>query len=288
MKKTKNLTIELPLNYRGVFKHTYRYSFTFIMKLSLLLSLFFIPTLVWIYLSGLLEGAVIHKFASDGSLVQWQALLLHRQTFVWLIIPCFLIGSIGLAGSLYVMKRQITNDGVVLLSDFKEGIIRNWKRYLLFALFYSVIISFLFFVPNLFYHPDQMTLYISIFSFSAIISFLLIISMLYAMQLNQTYDAKFSECIFKSFLFVFAEFPKNILLFIITILPFIAFIFINNLLFPTVQILTWITYLLYAILGLGHTILLISLFQHYAMDKYINKSQFPEIYRKGLYNEKDE
>lgn len=287
MKKKKNFSIELPLNYRGVFKYTYRFSFTFLIKLSLLLSLFFIPTLLWIYISGLLEGAVIHKFAPEGPYIQWQALLLHRQTFVWLIIPCFLVASIGLAGAMYVMKRQITNDGVVLTTDFKEGIIRNWKRYLLFSLIYSILIAFLFFVSNLFYTPDQLSIYVSITLFVVIVAFLLIISMFYAMQLNQTYDAKFSECIFKSFAFVFGEFPKNILLFLITIFPFFILIFINNLLFPTIQILTWTTYLVYICLGLGHSVLLISLFQHYAMDKYINKTQFPEIYRKGLYNEKD-
>ena len=48
-------------------------------------------------------------------------------------------------------------------------------------------------------------------------------------------------------------------------------------------ILSAITILVYTIIGFGHMVLATSLFTESYFDKVINETQFPSIYRKGLY-----
>ena len=81
-----------------------------------------------------------------------------------------------------------------------------------------------------------------------------------------------------SFLLLFAKLPLCLLSLVCTISPFIIAWIIG---FAPVL---YAFALVYIAIGFGNSILLSSLINFYIFDELINKKQFPESYRKGLFN----
>ncbi len=275
--------IDLPITRKDQFKKTYRYNFTFILKVSLLTSLFFIIPAVGLFINSLIEGSILAKYNGDSSL-QWENLLMYRRFASLSIIPFMLIISLGLAGTFYVMKRFIENQGVMLIQDFKIGIKDNAKRYLAITFFYSLIVSLLFLGANMFNKADQSIYYLSFLIFAILMSIILGIGYLYSLNIHISYEASLWECIYKGLLFSIKQIGWNLLMILSSITIFIVAYLLNVYLLNSNPIIIWIDILLFFVLGLGHSLLVTSLFIKNSFDKDINKKQFPEHYHKGLFD----
>ena len=86
--------------------------------------IFFIPLAVDLFYFNFLESAAIAADKSDQlfSLVFYSMLIM---------LPCMLIGFIGLAGAFYTAKKMVWQEGISLASDFFQGIKENWKHAIL-------------------------------------------------------------------------------------------------------------------------------------------------------------
>ena len=279
--------IDLPITRKDQFKKTYRYNFTFIIKVSLLTSLFFIIPAVGLFMNSLIEGSILAKYSGDISL-QWENLLMYRRFASLSIIPFMLIISLGLAGAFNVMKRFIENEGVMLIQDFRIGIKDNAKRYLAITFFYSLIVSLLFLGTNMFNKADQSIYYLSFLIFAILMSIILGIGYLYSLNIHISYEASLWECIYKGLLFSIKQIGWNLLMILSSITIFIVAYLLNVYLLNSNPIIIWIDILIFLVFGLGHSLLVVSLFIKNSFDKDINKKQFPEHYHKGLFDgEKD-
>ena len=279
--------IDLPITRKDQFKKTYRYNFTFIIKVSLLTSLFFIIPAVGLFMNSLIEGSILAKYSGVISL-QWENLLMYRRFASLSIIPFMLIISLGLAGAFNVMKRFIENEGVMLIQDFRIGIKDNAKRYLAITFFYSLIVSLLFLGTNMFNKADQSIYYLSFLIFAILMSIILGIGYLYSLNIHISYEASLWECIYKGLLFSIKQIGWNLLMILSSITIFIVAYLLNVYLLNSNPIIIWIDILIFLVFGLGHSLLVVSLFIKNSFDKDINKKQFPEHYHKGLFDgEKD-
>lgn len=285
---SKEKVIDLPINRRDQFKKAYRYNFTFILKLSLLTSLFFLIPAVWLFMNSLIEGGILAKYNGDIAL-EWENLLMYRRFACLTIIPCSLIISLGLAGAFNVMKRFIENKGVMLGSDFGIGIRDNWKRYLLISLFYSVLITVLFVGTNMFNKTDQTMYYLAFLILSGLLTIILGIAWLYSLHIHISYESSCWECIYKGLIFSIRQIGWNLLMLLSGVAIFIVGYLLNVYLLNNNPIIIWVVILLFVVFGCGHSILVISLFIKDTFDKDINKKQFPEHYHAGLFDgENDE
>lgn len=275
--------IDLPVTRRDQFKKTYRYNFTFILKVSLLTSLFFLLPAIWLFMNSLLEGAILAKYSEDAALA-WENLLMYRRFASLSIIPSMSIISLGLAGAFNVMKRFIENQGVMLIQDFGIGIRDNWKRYLLITFIYSLAISLLFLGINMFNKANQSIYYLTFLIFAILMSVILGIGYLYSLNIHISYEASLWECIYKGLLFSIKQIGWNLLMLISSVLIFVVAYLLNVYFLNSNPIIIWIDISIFCIIGLGHSLLVISLFIKNSFDKDINKKQFPEHYHQGLFD----
>ena len=86
--------------------------------------IFFIPLAVDLFIFNYLESAAIIAERSED-LFTW---VMYSML---IMLPCMLIGFIGLAGAFYTAKKMVWQEGISLASDFFQGIKENWKHAIL-------------------------------------------------------------------------------------------------------------------------------------------------------------
>ena len=276
MKRKESFSI-FNLNSRwDVFKFTYKTHFTFLMKLSFLLTLFAIPLFVTLVLKGLFLDSVLKGMnESNQAKVLYQYFSLDIYLSL-LYIPSLLIFSIGLSGAYTLIKKYSFQEGYIFSKTFFLGIKENVKKFLGVTLFYSLVFYLILFTRD----------YISILNFKyylpstlvvVIFLILLLCNVIFAYGQIPIYTNPVFRTIKNAFLFTFYALPKSFLVFLGTMGPLLIVSFFSN------TILSAITILVYTIIGFGHMVLATSLFTESYFDKVINETQFPSIYRKGLY-----
>lgn len=273
--KGKKATL-LPIDYRHLFLFTYKTNTTFLIKLSGLIFLFFIPLIAYVFFKGYFETGIMGKDPSN-----YHDLLLFRGYYGFLLIPAFLVMSLGLTGGFYTIRKFAFNEGVILLRDFFKGIKINYKHALIIALIYSGILSLLNFLLNLFNTEATYQYYVP--AFIVFVSFLIFSSIvyIYTLAIESIYVVNVPRCIINAFKLTFSNLPRNLLMLIFSIVPFLVCYFVNN------SIALIVATTVYAMLGLAHSVLVCFLFCQYCFDKYVNKGDFLPLYRKGLFNEGD-
>lgn len=249
-----------------IFKHR----FLELLKLSLLQAVFSLPLLVTIFLFWLLlPNAHTNQAAMMVFLIQGASSLIT--------LP---IAFVGLAGSFYALKKLAYAEGEFASSSFFIGMKEEWKKSLLIGLIAGLsagiaIIGAYFFI----FSPYDIILWVKGLGIAVSIIQLIVvyISCYYSIAQVVVYENKLWSIIKNSIIMNLMRFPINLGLFILYPGAFIALICI-------------IPYTMYVGVGL---MMLTSVFGHLvwmmnamsAFDKYINKEQFPDYYRKGLYKE---
>ncbi len=274
LRKHVDVTLNLPINYRQLFKFTYRTNFMLIFKLSLILALFAIPLMLALYFRTFINTGIV-KNSTNVSVVE--NIMAFQGWYGFVILGTFLIFSIGLCGVLYILKRQLKNDGVSFWRDFKAGIKKNIKGFLGITILYLGFLTVLNYALNLFHFKSEVNYYAILLVVFIIISILVFIQWTLAVMINMNYTCSFFMLMKSSFLICFAR------------LPYMALSLLSSV---TIFIVIWVigyapvlyaVFMIYIIIGFGHSALVISLFNFYCFDEIINKKQFPEAYRKGLF-----
>jgi hypothetical protein len=183
-----------------------------------------------------------------------------------LLVPCFMLFGVGLAGATYVVRRISWGEGVHIASNFGHGIKENWKYFvgasaLLALSFFGM--TFCFFGLDMF---SSSRVLITIIQVVGVIQFIFVLIMfMYFCTQCVTYQLKFSELVKNSFLFAIALFPQNLFFMALAIFPIIfAFAFADLI---WLSVIGWI---LIVFVGLANMLLIWTVFNHYVYDRYIN------------------
>ena len=250
-----------------IFKHR----FLELIKLSLLQAIFCLPLLVTIFVFWMVivqEGLTVQR-AMTIFLVQAGSFLLT--------IPC---AFVGLTGSFYALKKLAYAEGEFASSSFFIGLREEWKRGILIGLIAGIsaaiaLIGIYYFIV----FPSDIIPWVKGFGIAIVIIQLVVVLIVsyYSMAQVVVYTNTLRNIYKNSIIMSLIRFPINLVLLVLYPGGFIALICI-------------IPITMYVGLGL---MLLTSVFGHLvwmmntmsAFDKYINKEQFPDYYRKGLYQE---
>ena len=248
----------------------FAHRFLELLKLSLLQTVFNMPLLITIFLFWMLlqnsstEQAVMTVFLIQGAT----------------LVVCLPFSFVGLTGSFYAIKKLIYAEGEFASSSFFHGLKEEWKKGLVIGLIagFSAAIAVIGAYFFIFSTYDIFT-WVRGFGIAIIVIQLIVVLMVcyYSVAQSIVYTNKMSPILKNSFLMTLMRFPINLGLLILYPSGFIALVCIMPI-------------TMYVGLGLmvftsafGHLVWMLNAVS--AFDKYINKEQFPDYYRKGLYKE---
>lgn len=247
-----------------------------LLKISMLIAMFFIPLFVFFTANGYLESGVITKIDTTVANPDYRPLLEFRIYMDLFYIPCFMIASLGLSGAFSFFKKYTFNEGALIKRDFFGGIKENLKNSLLVSFFYSAVFYLLRFAVNYLSILD-FTYFLVLSIFCWIFIFVLMIQVIFAFAQMPIYTNGFWTIIKTSFFCSCNQIFKGLLTVLCSFFPLILIPYFG------IQILTYITMLLYIFLGFSNGVFLSLLYAEDSFDVLVNKKQFPSIYRKGLF-----
>lgn len=271
-------TLSLPINRKQLYKQAYKTAFFTIVKLSLLISLFALPLVVLVLCRNTAQSHLLKELSTNTELYQTY---LSREIF-WNItyIPALIVLSIGLTGAHYVIKAYAFGDGYTLGRTFWSGIKNDFKRAIINGILFSVTYFLIAFAQCYISMLSQ-----NWFTATYIIKWALIILLAgtYAFCLSQLpiYKGGAMRIFKNSFLLTFSALPKTVLAIILSYLPLFVILFLSN------NTLVLVIVAIYMTIGFGNAVLITTLFCHGTLDELVNMKNYPEIYRKGLYDEND-
>ena len=273
----------LPNTRKDAFKDVYKHNFLTILKCGVALLVSLIPILVFSIFMDVGRLGMTTAYYSEEDLI--------GVLLLWNILRCvglsllFIIMVLILSGVLRVLKLVVYQEGVDFFYDLKVGIKENFVHMLVFYLIYLFIYNVTNTLQLLFLNP-----YIGL----VVLSFFFLIFtpiLLWGFITIAVYQTKFWDYI-KNGTFFFVKTVGFSMLYVFMIIwPFILSTLISDSLIsiPISPFYIAIKNVIYIVMSLFYYPCLIIIGLLYAsseFDKYINKDNYPEIYRKGLYEPK--
>lgn len=287
----------LPTNRWQLFWDIFKGNFGKIVKVNLLMLIFFIPLIAVIILGYLMNesNGVIYPFAANLAMgypaapgQQGLSEMLSLQTNFMLyagIALASLVAAVGLAGGMYVIRNMVWTEGIFVANDFWRGIKLNYKNALQATLFFTLalflcgtLISFAeFFLATgaiskgqkVWMHISMATSYVFIVC-AAMMTFWMI-------ALGVNYKLKFFTMLKNSFLMTIGTLPQTIFFGVISLLPFAL------LLIPA-QFILIVSIILLLLFGLSWAMLVWLDFAQWVFDKFINPKIKGAKVGRGIYS----
>ena len=263
----------LPNTRKDAFKDVYRNNFSTIMKCGISLLLFSLPLIIFIVIMDIWQIGIVNSGYDEEVLrgvILWWNLTLHLGSvlLVYLIL-------VGFCGVLRVIKLLIWQEGIDYLYDFKVGIKENFKHFSLFYLFAS-----LFYIATCLV---KLFLLAPLVGLALIIVYLLMFIPLFMWGILSVnvYQTRLKEYIKNSAFFFSRTIGISFVFLILIVWPFFSIYLPVNMYTimykaPVVSILILFYY--------PCLLIVLSLYSCSKFDKYINQDNFPDYYRKGLYD----
>lgn len=282
--KTDYLYSSLPNTRKDAFKDVYKHNFSTILKCGLFLLLLSLPLIAFLTFMdvGKMGMTLDHYTEEDleGVLLLWD--IIHAIGFVILFIPIVL----ALSAIMRILKLVIFQEGVDFFYDFKVGIKENFKNFFLIYLIFALLFL-LTYLLQLFFIRQIIGIAI------LVLFFVIFLPMLFWIYLSiNIYETRFWDYIKNGFFFNFKNILFSLLYLLMIIWPMVVcFLFSENIISIGVNIIyIAVKYLLLVVMAILYypcLFIVALLFSCSKFDEYINKDQYPEIYRKGLYDPKD-
>lgn len=275
MKKDRSI---LPRNRLEAFFDIIHNQFSLILKLGLLILIFFLPVILILFLSNI-KVYEVNLSLKEGLLTDVEALAASngyidaRNLLFIILIP---IAFIFLSGIFNIIRKITYQEGVLFGYDFKKGIKNNG----LFFFLISLLLCILYFVFSNTLRTELVSH--SVYCLIAVcLSFVcfIILFVFMPLLLHQTiiYNLSFFNKIKNAIIISLRMFYIFIPLAIVNLIPFLILL-INN------GVLLIIFICLDFLIIIPLIIVINTLITDYAFDFFINYYHFKEIYRKGLMN----
>ena len=287
---------QLPKTRWGLFADVFKNKLFEIFKLSLWGDLFLLPLVVFFIFNFIntrayniyipydanigigfpLETDAIIRGKSFAFTSEFQSLLI--------MIPLIVVLFLGMAGALYVMRRLVWGEPVTVTRHFFKGIKDNWKCAVVTGLLFSMSLFIMMFSFLIFGMLDNAGFINILMIIIAVIQFILVCGVaLFAMTQSVTYKMKIKQILSNGFVFGFALVAQNVFFLFIAFFPVIIPEILALFSASTRFTIAPIFYILYAILGVGFSILVLTVYSQYAFDKYLNDRVEGAKKNRGMY-----
>lgn len=263
----------LPHSRKEVFFDLIKHRKMTLFAISSFVFMFFIPLAVDLIYFNFLEAAAIagEKYEYLFSLVFYSMLIM---------LPCMIIGFMGLYGGFFVAKKLVWQEGISLAQDFFKGVRESWLHGIINGLIFGIILfgfvvggSYLLIFSPI--EPIWSGIGIGVLIL-LILFFGMAISLIYTQDVyySNSYGATFKN----SFRFLALLNWKILVLFVSSTGVVIGLCAVDNLITIVVGLF------LFAVLN-SVVIVLYTLISHAGFDRFINFEHYPEMVGKGLYKE---
>ena len=287
---------QLPKTRWGLFADVFKNKLFEIFKLSLWGDLFLLPLVVFFIFNFIntrayniyipydanigigfpLETDAIIRGKSFAFTSEFQSLLI--------MIPLIVVLFLGMAGALYVMRRLVWGEPVTVTRHFFKGIKDNWKCAVVTGLLFSMSLFIMMFSFLIFGMLDNAGFINILMIIIAVIQFILVCGVaLFAMTQSVTYKMKIKQILSNGFVFGFALVAQNVFFLFIAFFPVIIPEILALFSASTRFTIAPIFYILYAILGVGFSMLVLTVYSQYAFDKYLNDRVEGAKKNRGMY-----
>ncbi|MBE7078100.1 MAG: hypothetical protein E7377_05330 [Clostridiales bacterium] len=287
----------LPTNRWQLFWDIFKGNFWKIVKVNLLIFVFFIPLLFVIIMNSLLmqSNGVIYPFGANlgigypampalQGVSEWLTVQNNIMLYLEIMIAMF-VAAVGLSGGMYVIRNMVWTEGIFVTNDFWRGVKLNYKNALETALFFSAVLFL-----------GQMLISFSDFSIAAgavtkgqivwlrisqatsyVFITLAAMMTLWMIALGVNYNMGFRVMLKNSFLMTIGTLPQTVFFGVLALLPF-ALLMLGG---TTLIMIAGIIVILFAF---AYALLVWLDFAQWVFDKYINpKLQGAKVGR-GIYN----
>ena len=287
----------LPTNRWQLFWDIFKGNFSKIVKVNLLVLIFFIPLFFVIIMCSLVNSnnGIIYPFGANMG-IGYPAAPSLQGISEWLVIQSDLvlylgiavssiIASIGLSGGMYVIRNMVWTEGIFVANDFWRGVKLNYKNALQTALFFSFIMfltnilidisAFSLAAGNLskweaiWLRVSQTVSYVFMF-FGALMS-------LWMIALGVNYKFTFFAMFRNAFLVTIGTLIQSIFFTLLAMIPFLLII-IGGSFFMLIGILVIILF------ALAYFLLVWLDFAQWVFDKFINPKIEGAKVGRGIYN----
>lgn len=264
---------QLPHNRAEVFVDCYKMRWGTILGIGLIILLFCLPLLCAEMFTDVV-GTSIYDRMQKAEITETEAIaaLNSLRVLVALIdIPCWTCLAVGIAGVTRIIRQLAWGEPIFFFSDFKQGIRDNaWRFVAIFAI--CALLNFM---------REFCQRWLTDISVLAFVPFVLLIFVLLPVALWMLAQSTIYKVGFaKSFSNGVAFYGKTILQTLATVvvaclmwfITLISAIIVKYVVFVSVIVLLVPTYWMFWFL-----------FSSSIFDQYINKTQFPDFYDKGVY-----
>lgn len=289
----------LPTNRWQLFWDIFKGSFWKLVKVNLLMLLFFVPVIAVIIFSMMSKEAMLSSQPLGAGLgvtypavpnLQGLAESIAFQndllTYVLMALASVL-ASVGLSGGMYVIRNMVWTEGIFVANDFWRGVKLNFKNALQTALLFMLVLSLTVLTSDLVditrSNPSDATkaqgVLLTISSVMSYVFLVLVTCMsLWMIALGVNYKMSFFAMIRNSFLMTIGMLPQTIFFGVLALLPFGLILISNRGLFLTLGIITSLLF------GLAYALLVWLNFGQWAFDKYINPKISGAKVGRGIYD----
>lgn len=264
----------LPSNRKEVFFDLIKHRKMTLFTLSCFTFMFFIPLAVDLFYFNFLES-----LASESGQYEYLFSLIFYSMLI--MLPCMILGFVGLTGAFYVAKKIVWQDGVIVPTDFFKGVKENWLHGLIDGIIFGIALFGLVVGGTYFIVYAPVHAVVKGVGIGGLVLIFILLGIIAALNLTQSvyYSNSYLRTFRNSFSFMGLLNWKVLVLFILSTGGVIALSCFN-------MILLGVGLFLFAILN-SVVIILYTLIAHSAFDKYINQEHYPEYVGKGLYKRND-
>ena len=265
-----------PFDRKEAFINIFKSEFNILVKTSIATFVFALPTIA-VILWCAAEMILLGEITSDNALELYS---IQARMNIWLI-PSVAFFSVGAAGSFYIVRRLVWGEDISFLNNFFHGIKNNALQSVISGVLVTALMGGIGYAVNLFSLKTSLgSAHWMILIIQIAIYFFLIMLLLFQYCIISVYSDAMGKIIKNSIVFTLCSLPKSVAILTLMALPMILL-----LIFGKVYWIYIIITVLMGIVGFGYAILIFTLHAHSVFDKYVNKTNFPHIYKKGLYHE---
>lgn len=277
MKKLKCRTedyteADFPATRKQVFFECFREHFSLILKLCLLCLLCFLPMIIVEMFADLHLAAAVKELGENPD-AQLVAAVVNFVNLIYGAIEIVTFAILGflMSGIAQIVRQLCWNEPVFFGDDFKTGIKTNGVKFMLVSLLASL--------TN--YAASLTDTGLSYLLIPVSYAITLPIAIWYLLQ-TLYYNVGVKDGIKNGVLFYVKTFPITLLLLFLTVFqPFLITDFIYNF------AVKYVLYVLVAVVYFVPMLMIWLLYACHIFDKYVNKTNYPDIYRKGMLKEKE-
>ncbi len=287
----------LPTNRWQLFWDIFKGNFGKIVKVNLLMLIFFIPLLIVVimYFMMLNSSGLVYPFGANLGVgypaapnQQGVAELLVLQNGLFLYIGIFVtsfIAALGFSGGLYVVRNMVWTEGIFVSNDFWRGIKLNYKNALQATLFFSVFFMFfngvigaIDFSVAIGGLDKAQTVFMNISKVMSYIFMALIVMMFFWMlALGVNYELKFLMLVRNAFIVTVATVFQTAFFIALAFIPYLLFL-IQSTFFMLIGIFAVLLF------AFAYTFLVWLDFAQWVFDKYINPRIEGAKVGRGIFN----